>query len=125
VVHQIRPRLRRVGTSFQVVVAAGAEAEVRAAVAAAGQEASAVAIGEQRWAVLPVTSDEGYAETDELARLASSPAGAVAASIQVFDSDGPADETAVATALTATSSPAEDQFHQLLHALNLRPVHGT
>ncbi|MFG1608431.1 hypothetical protein [Actinoplanes sp. NPDC049265] len=175
------------GTSFQVVVAAGDENAVRAAVAATGQEADVRAIGESRWAVVPATTEhEAYAETDELARHLSEPAGAVAASFQVFDSDvllaglyragrhyhdylsdqaylmeyweddgtelmvdmlgrpygpddepptgpygadvaaflpfaaGPVDSDAVAAALTATTEMAEDQFHQLLHALNMR-----
>jgi hypothetical protein len=75
-----------VGTSFQIILATGEEAGVREAIAASGQQADVVAIGELRWAVIPA-ADDGYAETDDLARLASRTEGAVAASVQVFDSD--------------------------------------
>jgi hypothetical protein len=77
------------GTSFQVVLAAGtSSAGVHDAIGAAGQGATVIPIGEQRWAILPGKGeDDGYAETDDLARLSSRPPGAVAAALQVFDSD--------------------------------------
>ena len=74
------------GSSYQTVLATGELADVRAAVAASGQRAVVIPAGPARWAVVPF-QENGYAETGELARLLSRPAGAVAASFNVFDSD--------------------------------------
>lgn len=74
------------GSSYQTVLATGELTDVRAAVAASGQQAVIIPAGPARWAVVPFQED-GYAETGDLARLLSRPAGAVAASFTVFDSD--------------------------------------
>jgi hypothetical protein len=75
-----------VGSSYQTVLATGELTDVRAAVAASGQQAVVIPAGPARWAVVPFQQD-GYAETGELARLLSRPPGALAASFNVFDSD--------------------------------------
>ncbi|KXK63568.1 hypothetical protein AWW66_02100 [Micromonospora rosaria] len=75
------------GSSYQTILAAGDLTDVRAAVTESGQRAVVVPVGERRWAVVPAPADGGYAETEELARLLSRPAGAVAAAFDVFDSD--------------------------------------
>ncbi|WP_091672672.1 hypothetical protein [Micromonospora auratinigra] len=74
------------GSSYQTVLVAAELAEVRAGVAESGQPCVIVPVAAGRWAVVPEQRD-GYAETDELARLVSRAASAVAASFVVFDSD--------------------------------------
>ncbi|GAA2542854.1 hypothetical protein GCM10010435_08320 [Winogradskya consettensis] len=74
------------GSTYQTILATGALDDVRAAVAGSGQRAVVIPVGEQRWAVVP-EDENGWAPTDDLARLLSRPAGALAAAFSVFDSD--------------------------------------
>lgn len=73
------------GVTYQTLLATGDLAAVRAAVAASGQQAVIMPVGAGRWAVVPRPHD-GYAATDELARLLSAGDGAVAATFEVVDS---------------------------------------
>jgi hypothetical protein len=70
-----------VGSSYQTILAGGDLDDVRAAVAASGQRAGIMPMGERRWAVVP-EGDGVYAETEGIAARLS-----LAATFSVFDSD--------------------------------------
>ncbi|BCJ55031.1 hypothetical protein Asp14428_65060 [Actinoplanes sp. NBRC 14428] len=74
------------GSSYQTILATGELSAVRAAVAASGQQAMVIPVGDRRWAVVPIQVD-GYAATEDLARALSRPEGSIAATFDVFDSD--------------------------------------
>ena len=71
------------GTTYQTILVAGDLADIRAGIST---KCVVLPVGERRWAVIPHQED-GYAETEELARHLSRPPGALTAAFQVFDSD--------------------------------------
>ncbi|MEV4343838.1 hypothetical protein AB0J83_05110 [Actinoplanes sp. NPDC049596] len=71
------------GSSYQTILAAGARADVEAAVAASARRAAVLPVGESRWAIIP-RADGPYAETEPIAALVSRTGAA--ASFDVFDS---------------------------------------
>jgi len=75
-----------VGSSYQTILATGDLDTVRAAIADTPQAAVIRPVGPSRWAIIPEAED-GYAETEDLARYLSKATGEHAAAFDVFDSD--------------------------------------